>query len=89
MRALVLHTATVTPSCTGDKYGRSLAMLTEVILGLYGVILGLYWDNGKYTGNYYLGFRVHVEKEARHKFKASSSVGSGTWKAAAFGKGIV
>ena len=22
------------------------------------VILGLYWDNGKENGNYYLGFRV-------------------------------
>ena len=23
-----------------------------------GVILGLYWDNGKENGNYYLGCRV-------------------------------
>ena len=25
------------------------------IMGIYG---GLYWDDGKYNGNYYLGFRV-------------------------------
>ena len=34
----------------------------RVVLGLYciiiGDILGLYWDNGKENGNYYLGFRV-------------------------------
>ena len=24
----------------------------------YSVTLGLYWDNGKYSANYYLGFRV-------------------------------
>ena len=33
-----------------------------VILGLYRdfirVMWGLYWDNGKENGNYYLGFRV-------------------------------
>ena len=23
------------------------------------MILGLYWDNGKENGNYYLGFRVY------------------------------
>ena len=27
-------------------------------LGLYRVILGLYWDNGKENGNYYLGLRA-------------------------------
>ena len=33
-------------------------------VGLYGVLLGVYWDNGKDNGNYYnglywgLGFRV-------------------------------
>ena len=31
-------------------------------MGLYrrdiGVILGIYWDNGKENGNYHLGFRV-------------------------------
>ena len=30
----------------------------HIMLGLYGVILGCYWDNGKENGNYYLGFRV-------------------------------
>ena len=32
------------------------------MLGIYWgyirVIFGLHWDNGKYAGNYYLGFRV-------------------------------
>ena len=27
-------------------------------MGYIGVILGLYWDNGKENGIYYLGFRV-------------------------------
>ena len=27
-------------------------------LGYIGAIVRLYWDNGKYDGNYYLGFRV-------------------------------
>ena len=27
-------------------------------IGVLGYILGLYWDNGKENGNYYLGFRV-------------------------------
>ena len=26
--------------------------------GYIGHILGFFWDNGKYNGNYYLGFRV-------------------------------
>ena len=26
--------------------------------GFMGVMLGLYWDNGKENGNYYLGFRA-------------------------------
>ena len=26
----------------------------EFILGLYGGYMGLYWDSGKYTGNYTL-----------------------------------
>ena len=36
--------------------------LYRIILWLYccyiGVILGLYWDNGRENGIYYLGFRV-------------------------------
>ena len=31
-----------------------------VLLTAKGVISGLYWDNGKENGNYYLGFRVDV-----------------------------
>ena len=27
-------------------------------LAISGVILGIYWENGKVNGNYYLGFRV-------------------------------
>ena len=27
----------------------------RVIVGLYSIILGLYWDNGKENGNYYNG----------------------------------
>ena len=27
-------------------------------LGFIGVMYGLYWDDGKDNGNYYLGFRV-------------------------------
>ena len=26
-------------------------------IGIIGYMLGLYWDNGKENGNYYLGFR--------------------------------
>ena len=33
-------------------------METIGIIGDNGVVLGLYWDNGKENGNYYLGFRV-------------------------------
>ena len=36
-------------------------MKTTIIIGYMGVIgyiLGLYRDNGKENGNYYLGFRV-------------------------------
>ena len=29
-------------------------------VGYVGIIWGLYWDNGKENGNYYLGFRVIV-----------------------------
>ena len=29
-----------------------------VFIRVIGYILGLYWDNGKENGNYYLGFRV-------------------------------
>ena len=34
--------------------------METVIFGwlIVGMILGLYWDNGKENGNYYLGFRV-------------------------------
>ena len=33
-----------------------------VILGLYRVLLGLFWDNGKGNGNYYLGgLKIGVE----------------------------
>ena len=27
-------------------------------IGILGYVLGLYWDNGKENGTYYLGFRV-------------------------------
>ena len=29
-----------------------------IYMAIMGYILGLYWDNGKENGNYYLGFRV-------------------------------
>ena len=29
-------------------------------MGIIGYILGLYWDNGKENGNYYLGCRIKV-----------------------------
>ena len=36
----------------------SLYPIAVPFKGLYRVILGLYRDNGKENGNYYLGFRV-------------------------------
>ena len=30
----------------------------RVYKGIIGYIFGLYWDNGKENGSYYLGFRV-------------------------------
>ena len=31
---------------------------TKGYIGIIGIIYGIYWDNGKENGNYYLGFRV-------------------------------
>ena len=35
--------------------------METTIMGYIGYILGLYWDNGKENGSYYLGFRVSGE----------------------------
>ena len=35
-----------------------LGGVSKDLKGYLGLILGLYWDNGKENGNYYLGFRV-------------------------------
>ena len=40
--------------CKSNRHGLKL----RVPLKYIGVILGLYRDNGKENGNYYLGFRV-------------------------------
>ena len=50
--------------------------MDTTIMGLYrgitilqgiGVILGLYWDNGKENGSYYIGFilGLYIEKAAK------------------------
>ena len=36
-----------------------MIMSHEAHLGIYW---GLYWDNGKENGNYYLGFRVNFQR---------------------------
>ena len=40
------------------QFGGSSQNLGFKGLGIIGIILGLYRDNGKEIGNYYLGFRV-------------------------------
>ena len=32
-----------------------------VYIGVIGCITGLYWDNGKQNGTYYLGFRTSAQ----------------------------
>ena len=32
-------------------------------IGIIGYILGLYWDNGKENGKYYLGFRIGAQDQ--------------------------
>ena len=42
-----------------DFTPRRVPSIGYIIGGNIGVILGLYRDNGKGNGNYYLGFRVY------------------------------
>ena len=46
-------------------------------MGIMEVIWGLYWDNGKENGSYYLGFRACAK--VLRRFKRFRAQGLGFW----------